>query len=95
MAYFSARGIGSVELTDERKSHILKRHPEVKRHLHRLARTLADPETVRRSRHDPEALIFYQKASKEYYLAVVVKINRRKYILTAYLTDRIAHPTII
>lgn len=93
MAYFHVRGIGRVELTEERRNHILERHPEAKRHLHRFANALADPETIRPSRHDPETLIAYRKISKERYLAIVIKINRRKFILTVYLTDRISHPT--
>lgn len=95
MLRFSARAIGEVALTAERRRHILERHPEVKPHVRRIARVLADPQTVRRSRYDPNVIIFYRRVKRNQYLAVVVKIGAHKFILTAYLTDRIAHATTI
>ena len=39
-----------VRLTDERLRHILRRHPEMAFHLHRLAETIASPDAVIPSR---------------------------------------------
>ena len=40
---------GLVELSEERERHILERHPELlPQARHRIAQTLADPESVRR-----------------------------------------------
>ncbi|HVA80412.1 MAG TPA: hypothetical protein VNF29_05765 [Candidatus Binataceae bacterium] len=41
---------GEVEWTDERERHIAERHPDLlPEHRNRIARTLADPDEVRRS----------------------------------------------
>ena len=77
-----------VELTDERRAHILKRHPAVGPFLERIRDVLALPEEVRRSNYD---------------LMVVVKIDGRRFILTVYVTGRLVggqpyegkHPVLI
>lgn len=81
-----------VELTRERKNHILKRHPDTEKYLPILGRVLGDPFKIRQSKIDSRVLIFYgriDKLDKEKYLAVVVKCNKRKFILTVYLTKQI------
>lgn len=82
---------GEVELTEERKQHIFTFHPEVQRQSKHFAKTLAEPDAVRRSKHDPNVLIFYQSVRAKTHLAIVVKTNQRNFILTAYLTDKIQH----
>lgn len=90
MKKFFAHDIGEVTLTDERYRHIIERHPEIKTHLRFLTETLADPETVRKSQYDPDVLLFYRRVPRELYFVVVIKVTRH-FILTAYLTDHIAH----
>ncbi len=91
MKRFVAHLLGEIELTDERWRHILIYHPDVRRFRTQIAETLAAPETVRRSAYDPEVFIFYRRVVRSKYLAVVVKTNKRNFILTAYLTERIQH----
>lgn len=91
MKRFVARLVGEVELTDERWRHILTYHPDVHKFQRQIAATLATPGTMRRSKDDPHVLIFYRRIVRLKYLAVVVKTNRRNFILTSYLTERIQH----
>lgn len=84
--------IGEVELTEERKSHIILKHPELKTHIKKISQVLSSPDTIRRSKFDKEALLFYKyfdKIKGGKYINVTVKKNERNFILTAYITDRI------
>jgi hypothetical protein len=81
-----------IELTQERKNHIFEFHPDIKEYFSKISRVLKDPDQIRKSKHDPEVLLFYKyfaniRGGK--YLAVVVKVNKRNFILTNYLTDKI------
>ena len=80
---------GSIELTDERLSHILTFHPEVNAVRKYFAKTLQKPEIIRRSKSDTRVLILYHEIPGKKYLAIVTRINSRKFILTAYITDKI------
>ena len=91
MERFSAHLVGEVKLTDERWRHILDYHPDVRRFRKQIAAALIEPETVRRSTYDPKVLIFYRRATPSKYLAVVVKTNKRNFLLTSYFTERIQH----
>lgn len=84
--------IGEVELTPERKSHIILKHPELKLHIGKISRVLSSPDTIKRSKFDPDALLFYKyfdKIKGGKYINVTVKKSERSFILTAYITDRI------
>lgn len=81
-----------IELTQERKNHIWEFHPDVKLHFLKIQEVLENPDQIRKSKYDQEVLLFYKyfgniKDGK--YLTVVVKINKRNFILTSYLTDKI------
>ena len=92
MQTFSASVLGNVELTTERKAHVLKAHPELKPHLKKLSKVLSDPDEIRISRLDKNVLLFYKffaKVKSGKYINVTVKTGDRNYILTAYITDRI------
>ena len=83
---------GHVELTVERWNHITTFHPEVRTHRKLLQKTLLNPDAVRNSKHDPSVKICYHAIPKRNkYLAVVVKIDKRNFILTAYSTGKIKH----
>ena len=83
--------LGTVELTDEREQHIFAFHPEVKATRKYFAITLSEANVMRRSRFDPKVFIVYRALSQNKYLAIAVKTNRRNFILTAYLTNKIQH----
>ncbi len=84
--------IGEVELTNERKSHISLKHPELKPHIKKISQVLSSPDSIRRSKFDREALLFYKyfdKIKGGKYINVTVKTGQRDFVLTAYITDRI------
>ena len=83
-----------VSLTDERLTHILRRHPEMAFQLHRFAETLAGPDAVRPSRSSQTVRLYHRLypdlRGRNRYLCLVVG-GRRSYslILTAYLDRKI------
>lgn len=81
-----------VELTPERRKHILQFHPDLKPYLDQIKLVLESPEIIKRSLDDPRVLIFYRYFDtilSGKYIAVVVKTNQRNFILTSYLTSHI------
>lgn len=91
MKYQSSINAG-VELTPERKAHILLYHPDLKPHFFKIKKVLLAPDEVRISKSDQAVLLFYRyfaNINLNKYVVVVVKINERKFILTAYLSNRI------
>jgi hypothetical protein len=77
---------GTITLTDERKEHIFAFHPDVIHCLHHFAEILANPNGVIMSVHDATVVIYYRfLARKKKYLAIVVKLTKHQFILTAYL----------
>lgn len=83
--------LGEVELTEERKKHIFAFHPEVKHYTKYFTKTLKNPKFIRRSNSDPKVSIFYLEIPQNKYLAIVTRINERKFILTAYTTRKIKY----
>lgn len=84
---------GKVELTQERKKHIFEFHPEVRSYRKYFPETLTKPDVIRRSKSDQAVLILYKLLQKKY-LAIVIKTNKRNFVLTAYLTDKIQHQSL-
>ena len=80
---------GRATLTNERKRHILTFHPDVARFMRYLNETLASPERIVKSKHDPNVVICYRFLAKhKRWLAVVVKTSHPPFILTAYLAKK-------
>ncbi len=89
---------GEVELTQERKDHIIERHPELAPDCRQLlADTLMAPDSVRRSVCLGNARLFsrwFAQVKSGKHLVVVVVTDpvpgRRHWIITAYLARRLA-----
>ena len=82
----------TVELTSERKKHILIRHPDLKPYFKLIKDALLKPDELKISKSDLQVLLFYKffgTILNGKYIAVGVKLNKRSFILTAYLTNRI------
>lgn len=78
------------ELTAERKKHILIFHPDLKPYFSKLNDVFAKPDEIRISKSDPRVLLFYKHFAKikgGKYIVVVVKINSRSFVLTAYFSN--------
>lgn len=87
-----------IELTNERWQHIITEHPEVRGLKNRLSQILSAPDSVKRSKRDKDVLLYYRYypdilGSK--YLLAVVKIHKRSFLLTCYVTDRMKEGDII
>ena len=92
---------GTVELTDERRRHIVERHPELPTDLEpKLAETLSDPDQVRLSARFQNARLFsrwYNDMNGKYVVVVVVSDfspSARHWIVTAYCTRSLAQGTV-
>jgi hypothetical protein len=91
MRYQSILG-KTVELTSERKKHIIQHHPDVTTFLPKIKKVLLIPDQIRIDNYDPRVLLFYKyfdNIDKGKFLVVVFKINERNFILTFYSTHRI------
>ncbi len=79
-----------VELTPERKKHILAFHPDLKPYFSQLKKVLLEPDEIRVSKEDPAVLLFYKYFAKiraGKYIVGVIKISTRSFVLTAYLSN--------
>ena len=93
MIWFESKLGKEIELTEERKQHILTFHPEITQHLDKFAQVLLNPDGIRRSISDKKVLLFdksFASIGSENHLRIAVKTNERWFILTAYLTKRLA-----
>ena len=94
MRRFTDEHGNEVRLTDERRGHILRRHPEMAFHLHRFADTIASPDAVSSSKSNPTVQLYYRLypdiRGRSRYVCLVVKRERTySFILTGYLDRRI------
>lgn len=80
---------GKIDLTTERLQHILEFHPEIRTVEKYFVITLQNPDLIKSSKSDPQVYLFYKKISKNKFLAIVVKISIRNFILTAYITNKL------
>ncbi len=69
----------TVELTKERKGHILLRHPDVATHISKIPKILLEPDQIRVDNTDKFVLLFYRYFSRidhGKYLTVAIKTNK-------------------
>ena len=81
-----------IELTQERWQHIVKEHPELEELKDVIGEVLSNPDYVKRSKRDENVELFYKVETNLYggkFLLVVIKVNARCFVLTAYITDTI------
>lgn len=91
MIYKSVLG-KDIELTPERKNHILLYHSDLKPYFSKVVKVLLEPSEIRISKSDAAVLLFYKHFAKILsgkYIVIAVKSNSRSFILTAYLSNRI------
>ena len=89
MRRFADEAGNEVRLTDERLRHILRRHPEMARQLHRIAETLAEPDAVRTSNSGPDVRLYYRlypdlQGRRRYICLVVKRTTDYSFILSGY-----------
>ena len=86
-----------VELTPERRNHIVRQHPEMGTDFDQIIKSaLSDPDQVRRSRRMGNARLFSRwfadvRGGKHAVIVVVSEVDAgRSWIITAYLARRLA-----
>jgi hypothetical protein len=84
----------SIRLSAERLDHIESDHPEMVSQLDRISETLADPDTIIRSRTDALIELFYKHypstpVSSKFLCIVVKALTDDNFIITAYYTDSV------
>ena len=93
MPFFKDYKSDTIELTEERWSHVVSQHPEIEVLKDKIEVTLADPDYVKRSLRDSEVELYYRFFEDvfegKYFLVVVKGGDKRKFLLTCYVTDAI------
>ncbi|MYE54789.1 MAG: hypothetical protein F4X34_06285 [Chloroflexi bacterium] len=92
----------SVELTDERMTHVRSRHPGVlPEHLARIADTLEYPDVIQQSSKESDVRLFSRRFPDQLrgrHIVVVVKSDTepalRHWIRTAYIARRLSGAVI-
>ena len=83
-----------VEVTEERRRHIVERHPDLLlAGWEHIATTLADPDQVRHSMRIVNARMFYRwydGLNKHVVVVVISEPGGRNWIVTAYLARKLA-----
>ncbi|RJQ49319.1 MAG: hypothetical protein C4538_02465 [Nitrospiraceae bacterium] len=80
----------TIDLTEERWSHITREHPEVGIYKERIESVLLSPDYVKKSFRDTEVLLYYKFYDDIFngkYFLVTVRKGLRSFILTCYITD--------
>ena len=66
------------------------KHPVMAGREHEIGAVLEYPDEIRRSRSDPDVLLFYKQArARRWYCAVVKQMGGQSFLITAYPTDAI------
>jgi hypothetical protein len=93
--YFDCPYLGErVELTDERRGHIERHHPDLKSfNADYLAGTLSRPDRIRRSRRDDRARLFSRcyddLQGKHVVIVVISEPTGRHWIVTSYVARKL------
>jgi len=68
---------------------ITHKHPVLRGREGQVAQVLADPDQARRSRKDPDVVLFYRGESPRWLCAVARREHGSGFLITAYPTDAI------
>jgi hypothetical protein len=68
---------------------VTHKHPVLQGRDAEIARVLADPDEIRRSRKDPSVLLFYRGSAPRWLCAVARREDGFGLLITAYPTDAI------
>ena len=90
----------SIRLTAERRRHLETAHPEMVDEVSRVAETLANPDTIVRSRTDEMVELFYKHypstpVTDKVLCTVVKALPNDHFIITAYDTDTIKRGDVL
>ncbi len=66
---------------------VSEKHPVLAGREEDVKATLSDPDEIRRSRKDPQVLLFYRGSVPRWLCAVARRSDRTGFLITAYPTD--------
>lgn len=79
-------------LSDIRWKHITTTHPEMKKYRKEIVETISEPDLIKQSIYSKNVYLYYKYYSnilQGKHVSVVVKVNEDKFVITAYITDKI------
>jgi hypothetical protein len=90
----------SIRLTEERSLHLEAEHPEMTGQAPRIAKTLASPDAIVRSRTDVTVELFYKHyqstpVTTKFLCTVVKTLPEDNFIITAYYTDTVKRGDVL
>ena len=68
---------------------VTRKHPVLSGQENGVREALSDPDEIRRSRKDPNVLLFYRESSPRWICAIIRRQNGEAFLITAYPTDAI------
>jgi len=74
---------------------VTQKHPVLAGHAAAVRETLADPDEIRRSRHDTAVMLFYRGDAPRWMCAVARAAEGDGFLITAYPTDAIKAGEVI
>jgi len=86
-------GAMKIKLSKRVVNHIVRRHPEVKAHIHEIAETVQNPDVIIKGmRGELKALKFYSALhiGPKYLVVIHREFREEKVIITAYFTSNVA-----
>jgi len=72
-----------------------KKHPEVKGKKQQAVETLLNPDIIKRSSADDKVFLYYLKLQDRYLCIVIKNLNGQGFIITAYITKKLAKGELI
>ncbi len=92
MIIIKSRQGGTIRLTTERWTHIVRRHPEMKEQKDRIIKTIANPDIIQQGDYgELLAIKFFESTPlTEKYLVVIYKETSKEegFVITAYFTRK-------
>ena len=90
----------SIRLTAERRLHLETAHPEMVDQVLRVVETLANPDTIVRSRTDATVELFYKHypstpVTDKFLCTVVKALPDDHFLITAYYTDTVKRGAVL
>lgn len=90
----------SIRLITERRRHLETAHPEMVDQVLRVAETLANPDTIVRSRTDEMVELFYKHypstpVTDKFLCTVVKALPKDHFIITTYYTDMVKRGEVL
>ena len=72
-----------------------RKHPEIKGKKRAAIETLKNPDTIKQSLVDKGVFLYYQKRKDKYFCVVTKHLDGEGFVITAYITKKLAKGEIV